>query len=180
MKLPKLPKIEMFGIDIIKNMLFFTTFIIIFLLFLAIFIAPTIKKFKIEKKNYFITKLENENSIKKLQLKSNEYKKLFKKNKKIISALQQNFQKKEFIEYTKKYLLIKSIKKSDETIVNKHFKKTTYIVTAFIDSPVNFYQFIESLKNYKNILKIYFPLLLKSQNGKIVLIFKLEHFKTLK
>ena len=56
LKIHKIPKIEMFGIDIIKNMLFFTLFVVIFLFLLAVIVAPSIKNLKKQKKSIFLQK----------------------------------------------------------------------------------------------------------------------------
>ena len=81
-KIPKIPKIVLFGIDIVKNMAFFILFIVIFLSLLGIVVAPTIKRFKTSKNDYFQTYYKLKKSEEKLKEKEWSYKKLFKKNRK--------------------------------------------------------------------------------------------------
>jgi hypothetical protein len=52
----KIPKIYIYGIDVIKNFLFFTLYIIITLIAIAFIIAPSIKMFKKAQSHYFETK----------------------------------------------------------------------------------------------------------------------------
>ena len=177
MKIPKIPKIMMFGIDIIKNLLFFTLFIIIFLFLLILIVAPTIKKFKNSKKEFFKTKIILQDSNKNLEKITQQYKLNFKKNKKIIFALKREFNKENFKLFAKKYMNISNIEDKNSSIYQNKFIKKTYIVTASINSPDNFYKFVNATQNYKNILKIYFPIVFKSKENNIQLLFKIEHFK---
>ena len=177
LKIPKIPKIEMFGIDIIKNLLFFTIFVVVFLSLLGMFVAPSIKKFKAQKKEYFITQTklnESENNLAKTSL---EYQQLYRENKKIIFALKREFDKENFKMFASKYMQIEQIKDENISVYENNFIKKTYIVTAKLQTPVDFYNFVEESKKYKNILKIYFPIVFKAKNGELKLIYKLEHFK---
>jgi hypothetical protein len=178
LKIPKIPKITMFGIDIIKNMLFFTLFVFIFLFLLGVIVAPSIKKFKSIKTQYYETKLKLDSSNQKLATTTAEYQKLFKENRKIIFALQREFNKENFKRFTKPYMNILQIKDKNISVYENKFIKKTYVVTAKLSTPVNFYKFVDASKNYKNVLKIYFPIVFKAKNGELKLLFKLEHFKT--
>ena len=176
-KIPKIPKIEMFGIDIIKNMMFFTLFIIIFLFLLGVIVAPSIKSFKEIKKEYFLTKFNLNNSEKNLNNKTYQYQKLFKENKRVIFAFRREFDKNNFKNFANKYMKITYIKENNSSIYENDFIKKTYIVSAILSTPQNFYEFVKASQNYKNIIKIYFPIAFKAKDNKIKLIYKLEHFK---
>jgi hypothetical protein len=177
LKLPKIPKVEMFGIDVIKNMLFFTLFVVVFLFLLGIIVAPSIKKFKEYKHNYFTTKMKYDDTTKTLEKTSYEYQKLFKENKRLIFALKREFNKDNFKMFSNRYMKVLDIKDTNISVYKKDFIKKTYIVTAKLKSPVDFYKFVDASKNYKNIIKIYFPIVFKAKNGDINLIYRLEHFK---
>jgi len=177
LKLPKIPKVEMFGIDIIKNMLFFTLFVFVFLLLLGVLVAPSIKKFKVQKREYFITQNKLNHTEAQLEETKSKYQKLYKENKRIIFALQREFNKDNFKMFASKYMKIISIKDNNISVYENKFIKKTYIVTAKLKSPVDFYKFVDASKNYKNIIKIYFPIVFKAKNGELKLLYKLEHFK---
>ena len=53
LNIPKMQKVTIYGIDVIKNFIFFTVFIIITLLIIAFIISPAINKFKQTKKEYY-------------------------------------------------------------------------------------------------------------------------------
>jgi len=179
MKLPKIPKVEMFGIDIVKNFLLFVLFFVIFITLLVILVAPTIKKFKEIKAQYYKTKIELQKTEDKLNKNTAQYRQLYKNNKKIILAYKTDFNKAQFIDFAKKYMKIIKIKKIDETIYKNNFIKTSYLVTAILNSPTGFYKLVENLKYYNLVLKVYFPIVFKAKNNKIKIIYKIEHFKEL-
>jgi hypothetical protein len=72
---------------------------------------------------------------------------------------------------------ISSIKEINSTVYKKDFLKTTYILKAKIKSPKNFYDLIDNLKNYKALLRIYFPIDFVKNKENIDLTLKLEHYK---
>ena len=179
-KIPKIPKVEVFGIDIVKNFLLFALFFTIFLILLAFLVAPTIKKFKDIKYNYYTIKLKADKSEKQLNELTMQYKKLYKENRKIILAFKMNFDKNSFKIFSSKYMKVLNIKDKNSSIYKREFIKKSYIVTATLKSPTNFYKFIDATKNSNNVLKIYYPIVFKAKNGDIKLLYKLESFKSLK
>jgi len=79
----KIPKVKIYGIDVIKNFLFFAFFIILSLLILAFLISPAINNFKKAKKTYYQTKYSLDITTKEYKEKMLELKKLKNVNKKI-------------------------------------------------------------------------------------------------
>jgi hypothetical protein len=177
LKTIKIPKVKMFGINIVKNFLLFVLFFIIFIILLVFLVSPTIKKFKEIKHNYYITKLKAQNIQSKLDKLKIEYKKLYKQNRKIILAFKMDFNKEAFKIFSSKYMTITNITLKNKSIYQNQFIKKSYIVTSTLKSPINFYKFVDATKNTNNVLKVNFPIVFKAKNGDIKLIYKLETFK---
>jgi len=175
-KTVKIPKIKVYGIDVIKNFLFFTLFIILTLLSIALIIAPSIKIFKQNQNKYYNNKTDFENTQKQYNQKSAKLKKLKQQNRKIILALKRDFDQKNFILFSSKYMNIKNIKELNSSIYKKDFIRTSYLIKAVIQTPQNFYDFIDALKNYKYIIRAYFPVDFEKKNN-IMLTFKIEQYK---
>jgi len=173
----KLPKIKLYGIDVIKNFLFFTLFIVVTLLVIAFIISPAVNSFKQAKKSYYQTKYTLDKTTSEYKVKFQELTKLKNSNKKILNALKKDFDKKNFKLFTSKYMSIFSIKETNSSIYQKDFIKTTYIMKAKIKSPENFYKLTDVLKNYKTVLRIYFPVDFIKNTENIDLTLKLEHYK---
>ena len=72
----KLPKVKIYGIDVIKNFLFFTLFIVLTLVFIAFIISPAVHSFKKSKTKYYKTKYSLEMTTKEYKEKMLELKKL--------------------------------------------------------------------------------------------------------
>jgi len=181
MKLPKisfkLPKIKVYGIDIVKNFLFFTLFIVLTLLFIAFIISPSVNTFKKAKNSYYQTKYTLEVTNSEYKDKLTELKKLKNSNKKLLSAFSREFDPKNFKMFASKYMSISSINEVNSTTYDKYFLKTTYIMKAKIKTPKNFYDLIDALKNYKSVLRIYFPIDFIKNKENIDLTLKLEHYR---
>jgi hypothetical protein len=183
MKLPKLsfsfkiPKIKIYGIDIIKNLLFFTFFIILTLFSIGLIIAPSIKIFKKYQTKYYKTKSDFD-FLKKHYLEENrKLNKLKNTNSKIISLLNKDFNEKNFKNFASKFMYIMNIKEINQSNYKNNFIKTSYMIKAVIKSPKNFYDFINALKNYKYLIRAYFPVNFEKKEESISLEFKIEHYK---
>jgi len=172
-----IPRIEVFGIDVIKNMFLFVLFVFMFLLTLGIMVAPSVKKFKKVKKEYYITKMKLDDSNTKVENMLIEYKKLYKENRKIIFSFKREFNKQNFINFAQKYMKIYNLKDLNVSNYKKDFIQKSFLVTADLTTPVNFYKFVNATKNYKNVLRIHFPIVFKAKDGNIKLIYKLEYFQ---
>jgi hypothetical protein len=173
----KIPKIYIYGIDVIKNLLFFTLYIIITLLSIAFIITPAIKNFKKAQKEYYEIKanyLKTKNSYENVL---NDLNKLKKQNAKIIAAFRRDFDEKNFKLFASKFMKIKEIKKDKTYPYKKDFIKTAYFIKATIKSPKDFYDFIDAVKNYKNVIRVYFPIDFTKQGKNIDLTLKIEHYR---
>ena len=170
----KLPKIKVYGIDVIKNFLFFFFYIILILVIIATILAPSVKLFKKTKKEYFLAKNQFETIQKQYQKISQELNSLKDKNQKIINALTRKFDINNFKLFAKEYMKIKSIKKLKTEPYKEKFIKTSYLIEANIKSPKDFYDFIDASKNYKNLIRIYFPFNFVKNDKDINLTFKID------
>ena len=181
MKMPsikfKIPKIKIYGIDVIKNALFFAFYILMTLFIIAFIIAPSVRIFKNTKNNYYLTQQEFEKTTQKYQQLLDELTKLQNENQKILNSFKRDFNPDNFKLFAKNYMNILKIKKEKTIPYKDKFLKTSYMITAFIKSPKNFYDFIDNLKNYKNVIRVYFPIDFEKVNNEINLTFKIEVYK---
>ena len=174
-----IPEVRIYGIDVIKNFLFFTLFIVLTLLCIAFIIAPSIRVFKQNQNNYYDKKATFEDIKNQYLQKSTELKKLKQQNRKIILAFKRDFNQKNFIMFASKYMDIKNIKEINSSIYKKDFIRTSYIIKALIKTPQDFYDFIDALKTYKYIIRAYFPVDFEKENN-IILTFKIEQYRVKK
>lgn len=170
----KIPKIKVYGIDVIKNFLFFFFYIILILFIIAAILAPSVKLFKKTKNYYFKIKENFEITQKEYQQLFSQLQKLKENNKKIINNLQNHFDINDFKLFSKKYMQIISIQKQKTYPYKEKFIATSYLITAKIKSPEDFYKFINAIKNYKNLIRVYFPFNFVKDKNEIKLTFKID------
>lgn len=174
----KLPIVEAFGVNIVKNLLYFFLFFVLFILFLSLMIAPSIKDFKKYRSFASATQKEVSYQERNFQTLFKTYKKLQKDNKRSLEALNREFDKETFTKFASSFMKIKSIEDVNMSIYHDDFVKKEYMVYAEIKTPVNFYQLVEKSETYENILKIYFPIAMKSKKSEMITLkFRIEHFK---
>ncbi len=172
-----IPKIKIYGIDVIKNFLYFTLYILITLLAIAFIIAPSIRYFKKEQKTYYTQKAVYTQTHNTYISTLDSLNKLKIKDAKIIAAFRRKFDKKDFEKFASKYMRIENIEKNGTKIYKNDFLKTVYFADAAIKSPKNFYDFIDALKDYKYIIKVYFPIDFEKNGKNINLKLKIEHYR---
>ena len=170
----KIPKIKVYGIDVIKNFLFFAFYIILTIIIIATILAPSVKTFKQAKQEYFQTKNQLDLTTEQYQQLLKEVEKLRNKNLKILNALKRPFNTKNFKLFASKYMKINSIKKENTKPYQNKFIKTTYLISSTIKSPKNFYDFIDASKNYKNVIRVYFPFNFVKNKNDINLTFRID------
>ncbi|MBZ7931577.1 hypothetical protein H2268_04770 [Campylobacter sp. RM12910] len=111
----------------------------------------------------------------KIDLKSSEDKitQLQNINKKNLDQFQQKFDEKKFNQFLKYYfknIKITNIKlQSQEEYLYKKLK-----IEGLMDNPKNFYNFIDALKDYDNLIKISDPIVLKATPKGIAINFSIE------
>jgi hypothetical protein len=121
----KLPKVKIYGIDVIKNFLFFTLFIVLTLVFIAFIISPAVHSFKKSKTKYYKAKYSLEITTNEYKEKLLELKKLKNANRKILNALKRDLNKKNFKLFASKYMSISSIKETNSSFYQNDFINAT-------------------------------------------------------
>lgn len=101
------------------------------------------------------------------------------KNRKIIQAIKNKFERDVFLQHHKRYFISLDITKPKKDNNSSHQWYEVYNVDAISDmkSPVNFYKFIDSLNRSENIIAIEFPINFIREDDKIKSSFKIKIFK---
>lgn len=154
-------------LDPVKMLLFFLAFLAISFIIIFAFIVPNIKEYKevkaLHNRNEMATiRLENT-----LNAKEDQLRKIVKNNQKLLDALITTFDEKKFIIYTNKFFTHVSLAKNSNQKSHKGFLVYELNVTSSLQTPQNFYDFLDGLKTYENIIKADFPIQLTA-NGDII------------
>lgn len=165
-------------IDPVKMLLFFLAFVAVSLLIIFALIVPSVREYKRVKtkhSRYEMSTSIMENSIKS---KENELQNIIRDNSKVLDALIEKFDKKDFVEYADKFFT--DVKLSD--VKNQRTKDgfTLYElnVTSSIKTPNNFYKFLDGLTTYKSVVKIGYPITMQSKDDNIRASFNVKVYRT--
>ncbi|GEM_PF-2903635 len=163
----------------LKFTIFMLAFLAIVMAFVFIFVIPAVKEFKLKKAEYYVQIKEEKKLAQKEQELQKELEKLKKKYSTALEGFKQDFDEKAFLEMAKKYfqnvkLTPKETHKMESGLHIYEFQADFSALT-----PVKFYQFIDSLNQMKNIVKINFPVELDAKNRTIALRFNMSVYRLL-
>ncbi len=161
----------------IRFMLFILAFVAVVMLFVFLVVIPSIKTFKTKKAQY-LQQMKMQHTLKsKKESLEQELVKIEKKYHKALEAFQKPFDEKAFLEVAKKYF-------QDVRLTPKDMKKTEsglqiYDFKADFDArtPIQFYRFVDELRQMQNVVKINFPIVLDAKNGVIHLQFNMSVYR---
>lgn len=158
----------------IKFLIFVLIFMIVVFVFVFVFVIPGIKGYKNAKSEYIVSsKYEKilQKEQKELQL---ELKKVKKENKKIIDLFSKEFDKDEFITFSKKYFDDVNLTKIKSDTNSSALNIYQFYADFKAQNPKQFYDFIKDLHNYKSLAKINFPITVTSKDSHLQIFFRMS------
>lgn len=165
-------------IDILKLIMFVLAFIFVLVFMITIFIIPSIKEYK-------KSKIENQNShmnllkIEEIYMADAGALNAFEQeNNKSFKAVLSNFDERDFLNNTSRFFDGASLAKLGNSDDNKSYACYELNVTARLDSPQKFYDFLDFLNSYNNIILLDFPVKMQSRRGLIDTSFELKILKS--
>lgn len=161
-------------IDLMKLLLFLIVFIVITFAFVFLLIIPNVKEHRIlqaEHKRVLVHKTRVENLF--LEREA-ELSKLKAENVHIIQAFKHPFTQAEFIAYASTFFTNVTLVQVAKSDYKKEFVEYELNVTSTLKTPTNFYNFLEGLNRYSNIVQADFPIHLESDKQTISSTFKIK------
>lgn len=162
-------------IDIVKLLLWLSVFLIAIFSLSALLIIPSVNKLKIanEVLNSSNSKLsQNKGKLDNIDRQLNEY---LAENKTNLDKIHNDFDIEKFKNHCKTFF--DDVKLDKNVDFNEEYVSYQLFVSTKITSPAIFYNFIDSLENYPNILRVHFPIILKSEKDLIKAQFNLQVYK---
>ena len=161
-------------IDLMKLLLFLMVFIIITFTIVFTLIIPNVKEYRSLHADYNRVLL-HKNRVEKLYFeRESELSKLKAENKHAIEAFKHTFSQEEFIKYAQQFfssVTLLEVRKGD---FKKEFMEYELNVTSMLKTPANFYNFLEGLNNYSNVVQADFPIHLEANTQSISSTFKIK------
>jgi hypothetical protein len=163
--------------DIIKLLLFFLLFVAITMGLILGLIVPDIREYK-RVKSALGSELATTNRIYEVLVeRENELATLRSDNRKILEAFAKPFDEKRFVEHSSHYFEAVELEKQGENEFEKDFTLYELTVTSQLDTPTQFYDFLESLNRYEAVVRTDFPIQMWTEDGKIHAIFNIKVYE---
>ncbi len=164
-----------------KFLIYILLFLIFTLFLLLVFIIPSIKEYKHKKAEYEMFRVQNENLILKEESIKVKLKESKEKNSEILSSFEDDFNSSDFVKFSSSYFkdidIIAEDKDENKGSKNIRFKNYRFKALLKDNTPSNFYDFIDDLKSYKNIIKINFPIELVIKKSGMQIKFELSVYE---
>jgi hypothetical protein len=161
----------------IKSLIYSLIFLILTFILLLFFIIPGIKEYKSKKAEYEMSLSKGTILNDKKDDFNASIEKFYSENSKTIEAFEKEFDLESFKKFSGKYFKNIKIIKIDEGSSGINFVMYKFSAALQSKNPVNFYHFIEDLKNYDSVIEINFPIVLDSLQDRISISFHMKVYK---
>ena len=145
--------------------------------FIFVLIIPNIKEYRVKKSEYRNEFALFEKAQKRYKEKRGELSRLKSENLKILVNFTNSFSEEKFLKYCEKFFSNVSLKKTGSKNHKKNFILYELNVSSRLSTPTNFYNFLDSLNRYENIIETDFPIELKAKNNLISATFKIKVYE---
>ncbi|AII15205.1 hypothetical protein CIG2463D_1573 [Campylobacter iguaniorum] len=166
-------------VDLVKLLLYALIFVIACIIMIVIFLIPSIKEYK-------NAKLQNSDKIVNLakieQVYNSHYDNLQSLktiSKKPLDAINHPFSEIKFVAQTGKFFSNVKLNKLPKIDEKENFLRYELNVTGLMKSPQNLYDFLDFVNEYESIVRVDFPISMKSDGEKIDTSFKIKVYTSL-
>jgi NAD-dependent DNA ligase len=163
--------------DIVKLLLFLLLFLAITLFMILALIVPNIKEHKQQKSLHSFERTTTLRVEELLRERESELQTLRGENRKVIEAFVERFDEAEFLRFAQAFFTQASLEKVAQTEHEEDFMRYELKVTSLLETPSKFYDFLEALNRYENIVKADFPIQMEAQEGLIYATFSIKVFE---
>ncbi len=164
-------------IDPIKMLLFFLFFVALALLILVVLIVPSAREYKKTKTSYLRQELATRQTEQILSQKEQHLQKIIKGNSKLLDALSARFDREDFIAYADKFFKNVKLSKAKNQKALDGYTIYELNVTSSLKTPSNFYNFLDGLESYKNVVKVGYPITMQAHGTNIKASFSLKVYR---
>jgi uncharacterized membrane protein YhiD involved in acid resistance len=161
----------------LKFIIFLFSFLAVVMVFVFLFVIPSIKEFKHKKAEYYQQIKAQKNLSKREKELKQQFEKLEKKYNTALSAFKKDFSEEEFLALAKKYFTNVKLIPGDKKKTENGLQIYKFTADFSARTPVKFYQFIDAVNKMENVVKINFPIELEAQDRNIVLKFNMSVYK---
>ena len=161
-------------IDILKLLIYILVFIVICLIMIFGFIVPNIKEYRsIQAQNR--SQIASVSKIEQIyNSKNNVLDEIKQKDRTVLKAFDTKFNKIKFSAFATNYFSDVKLHEMPNENPDEPFLRYELNVTSMVKTPSKFYNFIDALQKYDNIVKIDFPIKMRGEGDKIHTTFNIK------
>lgn len=155
------------NIDVTKLLIYVLLFIVACLVMIFGFLVPNIKEYKQVKYESRMQIAASAQTQRIYDAKSKALNEIKQNDKAVLDALKNKFDADKFAQFASKYFTNVNLSEPKEAAKNGEISVYELTVTGSMKTPAKFYEFMNALQSYENIVKIDLPIKMRKEAEKI-------------
>ena len=155
------------NIDVTKLLIYVLLFIVACLVMIFGFLVPNIKEYKQVKYESRMQIAASAQTQRIYDAKSKALNEIKQNDKAVLDALESKFDADKFAQFASKYFTNVNLSEPKEAAKNGEISVCELTVTGSMNTPAKFYEFMDALQSYENIVKIDLPIKMRKEAEKI-------------
>jgi len=155
------------NIDVTKLLIYVLLFIVACLVMIFGFLVPNIKEYKQVKYESRMQIAASAQTQRIYDAKSKALNEIKQNDKAVLDALESKFDADKFAQFASKYFTNVNLSEPKEAAKNGEISVYELTVTGSMNTPAKFYEFMNALQSYENIVKIDLPIKMRKEAEKI-------------
>ena len=155
------------NIDVTKLLIYVLLFIVACLVMIFGFLVPNIKEYKQVKYESRMQIAASAQTQRIYDAKSKALNEIKQNDKAVLDALESKFDAEKFAQFASKYFTNVNLSEPKEAAKNGEISVYELTVTGSMKTPAKFYEFMDALQSYENIVKIDLPIKMRKEAEKI-------------
>lgn len=155
------------NIDVTKLLIYVLLFIVACLVMIFGFLVPNIKEYKQVKYESRMQIAASAQTQRIYDAKSKALNEIKQNDKAVLDALESKFDADKFAQFASKYFTNVNLSEPKEAAKNGEISVYELTVTGSMKTPAKFYEFMDALQSYENIVKIDLPIKMHKEAEKI-------------
>ena len=155
------------NIDVTKLLIYVLLFIVACLVMIFGFLVPNIKEYKQVKYESRMQIAASAQTQRIYDAKSKALNEIKQNDKAVLDALENKFDADKFAQFASKYFTNVNLSEPKEAAKNGEISVYELTVTGSMKTPAKFYEFMDALQSYENIVKIDLPIKMRKDAEKI-------------
>ena len=155
------------NIDVTKLLIYVLLFIVACLVMIFGFLVPNIKEYRQIKYESRMQIAASAQTQRLYDAKSKALNEIKQNDKAVLDALESKFDADKFAQFASKYFTNVNLSEPKEAAKNGEISVYELTVTGSMKTPAKFYEFMDALQSYENIVKIDLPIKMRKEAEKI-------------